>query len=119
MSIRPTELKDSMYESVDSDMTESEIKKEEVKANYKFLLLFVIIDYIITICIILHESHVFNSDKDIDLIFLLANGISLTVFFLFILISLLLFKVCLSKVIKYIYISIVAGYFIYLLVIFC
>ena len=38
MSIRPTELKDSMYESVDSDMTESEIKKKQVKGNYKFFL---------------------------------------------------------------------------------
>ena len=117
MSIRPTELKDSMYESVDSDMTESEIKKEQVKSNYKLLVLFVLIDFVITICIILHECNVFNGDKDIKMTFLLINTISVTSFCLFILISLLLFKVCLSKVIKYIYLGFVSGYFIFLLVI--
>ena len=115
MSIRPTELKDSMYESVDSDMTESEIKKEQVKSNYKVLVLFVVIDFIITICIILHESNVFKGEN-INMTFLLINAISVAVFFLFILISLLLFKVCLSKVIKYIYLGFVSAYFIFLLV---
>ena len=115
MSIRPTELKESAYESVDSDLSESEIKKKEVKANYKYLVLFVGIDFVITICIILHESGVFEGEIN-SLPFLLINTISVTVFFLFILISLLLFRVCLSKVIKYIYLVIVSGYFIYLLV---
>ncbi len=116
MSIRPTELKDSMYESVDSDMTESEVKKEQVKGNYKFLVLFVVIDFIITICILLHECNFFN-DKENNYIFFLINAISVTVFFLFILFSLVLFKICLSKVIKYIYLGFVAAYFVYLLVI--
>ena len=116
MSIRPTELKESVYESEDSDMTESEIKTGEVKKNYLFMILFIIIDYIITGFIIIHESNIFNSDADINYIFLIINGAGLTVFFLFIIISLLFYNVCLSKIIKYLYVFILAAHFIYLLV---
>ena len=116
MSIRPTELKESVYESEDSDMTESEIKTGEVKKNYLFMILFIIIDYIITGFIIVHESNIFNSDADINYLFLIINGACLTVFFLFIIISLLFYNVCLSKIIKYLYVFILAAHFIYLLV---
>ena len=116
MSIRPTELKESVYESEDSDMTESEIKTEEVKKNYLFMILFIAIDYVITGVIIVHESNIFNSEADINYLFLIINGACLTAFFLFIIISLLFYKVCLSKIIKYLYIIILGAYFIYLLV---
>ena len=116
MSIRPTELKESVYESEDSDMTESEIKTEEVKKNYLFMILFIAIDYVITGCIIVHESNIFNSEADINYLFLIINGACLTTFFLFIIIALLFYKVCLSKIIKYLYIIILGAYFVYLLV---
>ena len=116
MSIRPTELKESVYESEDSDMTESEIKTEEVKKNYLFMILFIAIDYVITGVIIVHESNIFNSEADINYLFLIINGACLTAFFLFIIIALLFYKVCLSKIIKYLYIIILGAYFIYLLV---
>ena len=116
MSIRPTELKESVYESEDSDMTESEIKTEEVKKNYLFMILFIVIDYVITGVIIVHESNIFNQEADINYLFLIINGACLTAFFLFIIISLLFYKVCLSKIIKYLYIIILGAYFVYLLV---
>ena len=116
MSIRPTELKESVYESEDSDMTESEIKTEEVKKNYLIIVLFIIIDYVITGCIIVHESNIFNSDAENNYLFLIINGACLTAFFLFIIISLLLYKVCLSKIIKYLYVIILGAYFVYFLV---
>ena len=116
MSIRPTELKESVYESEDSDMTESEIKTEEVKKNYFFMILFIAIDYVITGVIIVHESNIFNSEADINYLFLIINGACLTAFFLFIIIALLFYKVCLSKIIKYLYIIILGAYFVYLLV---
>ena len=116
MSIRPTELKESVYESEDSDMTESEIKTEEVKKNYLFMILFIVIDYVITGVIIVHESNIFNQEADINYLFLIINGACLTAFFLFIIISLLFYKVCLSKIIKYLYIMILGAYFVYLLV---
>ena len=116
MSIRPTELKESVYESEDSDMTESEIKTEEVKKNYLFMILFIAIDYVITGVIIVHESNIFNQEADINYLFLIINGACLTAFFLFIIISLLFYKVCLSKIIKYLYIIILGAYFVYLLV---
>jgi hypothetical protein len=116
MSIRPTELKESVYESEDSDMTDSEIKTEEVKKNYLFMILFIAIDYVITGVIIVHESNIFNSEADINYLFLIINGACLTAFFLFIIISLLFYKVCLSKIIKYLYIIILGAYFVYLLV---
>ena len=116
MSIRPTELKESVYESEDSDMTESEIKTEEVKKNYLFMILFIVIDYVITGVIIVHESNIFNSEADINYLFLIINGACLTAFFLFIIIALLFYKVCLSKIIKYLYIIILGAYFVYLLV---
>ena len=116
MSIRPTELKESVYESEDSDMTESEIKTEEVKKNYLFMILFIAIDYVITGVIIVHESNIFNSEADINYLFLIINGACFTAFFLFIIISLLLYKVCLSKIIKYLYVIILGAYFVYFLV---
>jgi hypothetical protein len=116
MSIRPTELKESVYESEDSDMTESEIKTEEVKKNYLFMILFIVIDYVITGVIIVHESNIFNSDAENNYLFLIINGGCFTAFFLFIIISLLLYKVCLSKIIKYLYVIILGAYFVYFLV---
>ena len=117
MSIRPTEIKETIYESEESDMAESAIKKEEVKKNYLLIILFIAIDYIITIFIILHESKIFDGDGgNNNYLFLSINAGCLSAFHLFVIISLFFYKVCLAKVIKYLYISISAAYFIFLLV---
>ena len=117
MSIRPTEIKDPMYEPAEeSNMSESEIKKAEVKKRYYFIILFIAIDYIITICIILHESKIFTSSEKNNYIYLIINAACLTLFFLFVIISLLLYRVCLAKVIKYLYMILLGAYFFYLLI---
>ena len=117
MSIRPTDLKESAYEpSETSNLTESEIKKEEVKKKYLFILLFLIIDYLITISIILDDSNIFRDLDNINYVNLLVSGICLTAFYLFILISLILYRVCLAKIIKYLFIVLIGGYFFYLLI---
>ena len=118
MSIRPTEAKDPLYEpSEQSNMSESEIKKAQVKKKFYFMILFMVIDFIITICIILHESGVFTPLVSNNYLFLIINISCFTAFLLFILISLLLYNVCLAKVLKYIYIIILGGYFFYLLIV--
>ena len=110
MSIRPTDLKESAYEpSETSNLTESEIKKEEVKKKYLFILLFLIIDYLITISIILDDSNIFRDLDNINYVNLLVSGICLTAFYLFILISLILYRVCLAKIIKYLFIVLIGG----------
>ena len=117
MSIRPTEMKDPMYEpSEEASKSESEIKGAEVKKKFYFLIIFMIIDFIITIFVILHESKIFNSKQENKYIYLIINTVCFTAFYLFVLISLLLYHVCLAKVLKYIYLILSLGYFVYLLV---
>ena len=119
MSIRPSDFKESMYAPTEeSCMSESEIKKQEVKRNYYFVILFLMIDYIMTIAVIVHESNIFKTKKeDYDSVpYLIGSIAGFTVFFLFIIISLLLYKVCLSKIIKYLYVIILGAYFVYFLV---
>ena len=116
MSIRPTEIKETIYESANSDMKDSEIKKQVAKKKYYFIILFTSIDYVIIICNILYESNIFYSDKENNYIFLIINAACFTAFFLFIIISLLCYNVCLSKIAKYLYIGLSSIYFIYLLV---
>ena len=116
MSIRPTEIKETIYESANSDMKDSEIKKQVAKKKYYFIILFTSIDYVIIICNILYESNIFYSIKENNYIFLIINAACFTAFFLFIIISLLCYNVCLSKIAKYLYIGLSSIYFVYLLV---
>ena len=115
MSIRPTDLKDQAYIPVGPDISESEIKKKELKKYYLFLILFVAIDFIITTFVILHESNIF-SDGEKNYIFLSINLACFTIFILFIIISLNLYRLCLSKIVKYLYISLISIYFFYILI---
>ena len=101
MSIRPKDMKEPTFEP-EPDITETEIKKKELRKHYIILIILLVIDLIITILIILQESNIFNNEEN-DITFLLVNIILFTVFILFILISLSLFRVCLSMVIKYVY----------------
>ena len=116
MSIRPTEIKETIYESANSDMKDSEIKKQVAKKKYYFIILFTSIDYVIIICNILYESNIFYSNKENNYIFLIINAACFTAFFFFIIISLLCYNVCLSKIAKYLYIGLSSIYFVYLLV---
>ena len=116
MSIRPTEIKETIYESANSDLKDSEIKKQVAKKKYYFIILFTSIDYVIIICNILYESNIFYSNEENNYIFLIINAACFTAFFLFIIISLLCYNVCLSKIAKYLYIGLSSIYFIYLLV---
>ena len=116
MSIRPTEMKETIYEAANSEMKDREIKKIIVKKKYFFILLFTSIDYAITICNILYESNIFYSEKENNYLFLIINASCFTAFFLFIIISLLCYNVCLSKIVKYLYIILLSVYFVYLLV---
>ena len=50
MSIRPTDLKEPVYEA-EPDLAESEIKKKELKINYILLITFLSLDLVITIII--------------------------------------------------------------------
>ncbi len=117
MSIRPTEAKDPIYEPNEQEtMSESEIKKVQVKKKFYLMILFMIIDFIITVCIILHESKIFTPLVENNYLYLIINTSCFTAFLLFILISLLLYHVCLAKVIKYLYIVLLGGYFFYILI---
>ena len=117
MSIRPTDVKEPIYEQTgEANMTESEKKKAQVKKTCYFMILFMAIDLIITICVILHESNIFTKLVDNNYLYLIINISCFVAFILFVLISLLLYKVCLAKVVKYLYIILLGGYFIYLLV---
>ena len=117
MSIRPTEMKDPMYEpSEEANKSESEIKNALVKKKFYLLIIFIIIDFIITIFVILHESKIFTPTEENKYIYLIINTACFTAFFLFVLISLLLYHVCLAKVLKYLYLILLLGYFVYLLV---
>ena len=101
MSIRPTDIKEPIFEA-EPDITETEIKKKELKKYYIILIILLVIDLIITITVILQESNIFN-DEENNLTFLLVNIILFTVFILFVLISLSFFRVGLTMVIKYLY----------------
>ena len=116
MSIRPTEINNPMFVSGVSDLAESEIKKGELKKKYLFLLLFLLIDYIMTIFNIFQESNIFRGEEENDYTFLSINAICFTVFEVFILISLSLFRIFLSKVIKYLFLIIIFLYFFFLLI---
>ena len=114
MSIRPTDLKEPVYEA-EPDLAESEIKKKELKINYILLITFLSLDLVITIIIILHESNVFNQGE-IHLVFLLVNIIIFTVFSLFVFISITLFKEDLAKIVKFLHIILTMLYLGYLLI---
>ena len=119
MSIRPSDFKETMYAPTEeSSMSESEIKKQEVKRNFRFVILFLVIDYVMTVCVIVDESNIFGKKKvSYDSVpYLIGCIAGLTVFFIFIIISLLFYRVGLAKVIKYIYLGICGAYFILLLV---
>ena len=99
MSIR----QESAFSTGEIPLTDLQIMTKEAKEKYNHILIFASIDYIIIILIFLYESNFFNSNENNITLFLI-KFISLTLFYIFIIISLLLLKYILAKIIKYIYI---------------
>ena len=112
MSIRPTDIKEPIYEN-DNDLTEVEIKEKGLKHYYRLLSIFLAIDLVITTFVILHDSNIF-SEKEKNLVFLIVNLSCFTAFSLFVFISISLYRVCLSKVVKYLHIILTMLYFAYI-----
>ena len=99
MSIR----QESAYSTGEIPLTDLQIMTKEAIEKYNHILIFASIDYIIIILIFLYESNFFNSNENNITLFLI-KFISLTLFYIFIIISLLLLNYILTKIIKYIYI---------------
>ena len=99
MSIR----QESAYSTGEIPLTDLQIMTKEAIEKYNHILIFASIDYIIIILIFLYESNFFNSNENNITLFLI-KFISLTLFYIFIIISLLLLNYILAKIIKYIYI---------------
>ncbi len=112
MSIRPTERKESAFSAVEAPPSDLELRIKEAKKIYYNMLIFLGIDYLLSVLIIIKESNLLSDDEN-DYTLLIIKTVSLTVFFLFLIISLCFFKLRLTKIIKYIYIIIVILYYLY------
>ena len=112
MSIRPTERKESAFSAVEAPPSDLELRIKEAKKIYYNMLIFLGIDYLLSVLIIIKESNLLSDDEN-DYTLLIIKTVSLTVFFLFLMISLCFFKLRLTKIIKYIYIIIVILYYLY------
>ena len=112
MSIRPTERKESAFSAVEAPPSDLELRIKEAKKIYYNMLIFLGIDYLLSVLIIIKESNLLSDDEN-DYTLLIIKTVSLTVFFLFFMISLCFFKLRLTKIIKYIYIIIVILYYLY------
>ena len=113
MSLRPTENKDPGYNLMEAPPTDSELKTKEANSILYRLLIFILIDYILTVLIIIYRCNIF-SDKENDIMLLIIELISVTVCYILIYVSLFLKKHQLGKIIRYIYLfTIVILYFAY------
>ena len=113
MSIRPTERKEFAYSTEEAPPTDRELKTKEAKIIYYMLLLFGGIDYILSVLIIINKSNFFHSEEENNFILFTIELSSVTVFMIFILLSLFFFKLQLTKIIKYIYIIVGIIYYCY------
>ena len=112
MSIRPTERKDSAYSAVESPPTDLELKTKEAKSRFYFMLIFIGIDYIMSVLIIINESYFFK-DKENDIILFIIKISCLTVFLLLVIILTFLLKQKLTKIIRYVYIIVLGLYYLF------
>ena len=112
MSIRPTERKDSAYSGVESPPTDLELKTKEAKSRFYFMLIFIGIDYIMSVLIIINESYFFK-DKENDIILFIIKISCLTVFLLLVIILTFLLKQKLTKIIRYVYIIVLGLYYLF------
>ena len=106
MSIRPSENKYSSYSPNESPPTDLELKIKEAKSILCLLLIFISIDYILTVLIIINQCNIFKT-KENNILLLLIQLISITVCYILIFvslyISLLLLKQNLTKIIRYVF----------------
>ena len=112
MSIRPTERKESAFSAVEAPPSDLELKIKQAKGIYYYMLMFLGIDYLLSVLIITNESNFF-SDDDNEYTLFIIKIICLTAFFLFFLISLYFFILRLTKIIKYIYIFFAFIYYLF------
>ena len=116
MSLRPTENKIPGYNLMDAPPTDSELKTKEANSILYMLLIFILIDYILTVLLIIYECNIFGGG-DNNILLLIIELISITVCYTLIYLSLLLKKQQLAKIIRYIYLfAIVIIYFAFELV---
>ena len=112
MSIRATERIESVYSNIESPPSDLELKTKEAKSINNLLFIFISIDYILSVLIIINECNIFKN-KENDFIMLLIKVISLTLFYSLIIISLILLKQKLAKVLRYIYLAFAILYFLF------
>jgi len=113
MSIRPTERKESAYSAEEAPPTDRELKTKEAKSIYYMILLFGGVDYILSVLIIINKSNFFRSEEENNFILFTIEISSVTVFMIFILLSLFFFKLQLTKILKYIYIIVTVIFYCY------
>ncbi len=89
MSIIQSQRKELEYWSTEIPSSDVQLLTKEAKKNYRFIFIFSSIDYILIILIILNESNFFDSDKN-NISLLIIKLFILSIFYLFIIISLLL-----------------------------
>ena len=113
MSIRPTDVKDSSYSIDETPLSDRQIKEKEAKNIYYIILLFAGIDYFLSVLIIINESNFFDSEEENDILLFIIKLCGITLFILFIIISLLFFKLKLTVILKYVYIIVSILYYLF------
>ena len=113
MSIRPTEIPENSYSAEEAPPTDRELKTKEAKIIYYMLLLFAGIDYIISVLVIINESNFFDAEAENEYFLFIIKLSCYTVFTLFVVLSLFLFNLQLTKIIKIVYIVCILIYYCY------
>ena len=113
MSFRPTERLEAEYSNVEVPSTDVELKTKEAKIFFYYLILFSGIDYILSGLLIIYSSNFFYSDIENNILLFAIKFISLTLFYVIILVCFVFLKLRLTKVIKIIYIIVAILYFLY------
>ena len=109
MSIRATQQIDS-YGRLPS-VSDKDIRIKEAKTTYYRILIFIIIDFILSVLIILQKYNIFREENNMYLFLIIDLSIT-TIFFILISILLSFLRPLLSIVIKYIYIVLGISYYI-------
>jgi len=113
MSIRPTQIRETAYSSMETPKTDYEIRGKQAKEYYISMLICAFIDYAVSSLVCVKESNFFDSNKTNDIIRFIISISCLSAFYLFIMISLCFYDLEFSKFVKYFYIIIVSLYFLF------
>ena len=112
MSIIQSQRQESEYWSTEIPSSDVQLLTKKAKKNYRFIFIFSSIDYILIILIILNKSNFFDSDKN-NISLLIIKLFILSIFYLFIIISLLLLNYRLATITKYIYLLFTILYYLF------